>query len=768
MARLLKTFWWMGLVALGVPTAWGYALIGPSAGYPGIPAGFGDAWEVPTIGYNPLPGNGLQTGPKNIGEEYRRNTPVMYYTCDANFDDYFGSNGVYAVDQAFAIFNSLTNVSSYSLQLTEFPLEATSINTTAEALGLTDLKSFTMATMMEQLGLAEPVRYIWDIHNRVVPTGNPPCPAGEVYLLVQRNFDPVPSAPNQLQYSSFVNGTLYSYVIGEACTGPNPLAQALPFAVDPTADTFTAVADALTVADLGTFFTSLTRDDVGGFRYLIGTNNLNVESTGPNTFTFVTNNNSQVFFGTNLALLSAQALTNDAVTLATLFPNIVITATSNTFSNVWVTNLTAYFTNYPLDPIGTPPHVAFATNRTVTVQTLFHHTFANVFSVQAVPGGFITAPLSQIPAPTLAFTTSLTNIVVVTNPPLSPPGTFTIATNSSSKTYLTNANVGEVLILPTNFCQTAILGAQLTNVIPSTNVVVTLTNTAATSNVVGSIISFTASRVDYFTNHAFVVLPITCPTNTTGLRQGIEKMTFIRRDFDSLLSRFFVPITNEYILTTVTNNALLRQRVRRVVTTPDFVFSAADLVPGPAVDPFLPNFFARNLNFNLANIYPGLAGPGTIETPTTITFNKSTPVFQNPLAVGSVPYEEGSQILLQPTWGSFDGTTNAPIVYPNGTSINDLMTQILVQVTPPYLAEGRVGLTYNQQIQVQSSTSTFVGPFTFSLSPGSTPLPPGLGMDSTGHISGIPSTDGFYDFLIRITDSQGVTIDRSVAIKVNP
>jgi len=620
----------------------------------------------------------------------------MYYTCDANFFDYFGSNGVYAVDQAFAIFNSLTNVSSYSQQLTEFPLEATSINGTAEALGLTDLKSMTMTMMMEQLGLAGPTRYIWNIHNRVIPQGNPPCPQGEVYLLVQRNLDPVPSAPNQLQYSSYVNGTLYTYAIGEACTGPNPLAQALPFAVDPTADTFTAVADAISLQNLGAFFTSLTRDDVGGFRYLIGTNNLNVESTGPNTFAFVTNNNSQVFFGTNFQLFAAQALTNDPVTLATLFPNLVITATTNSFSNVWTTNITAYFTNYPFDPVGTPPHIAFATNRTVTVQTLFHYTFGNVFRVQAVPGGFITVPLTQIPAPTPGFTTSLTNIVVVTNKPLSPPGTFTIVTNSSSKTYITNGNFGEILILPTNFCEVAILGTQLTNVIPTTNIVVTATNATAGSNVVGSIISFTASRVDYFTNHAFVVLPITCETNTTSLRQGIEKMTFIRRDFDSLLSRFFAPITNEYILTTVTNNALLRQRVRRVVTTPDFVFSAADLVPGPAVDPFAPNSFARNINFNMANIYPGLAGPGTIETPTTLTFNKSTPVFVNPLTVGSVPYEEGGQTLLL-AWGSFDGTTNAPIVYPNGTSINDLMTQILVQVTPPYLAEGRVGLTYHQQ-----------------------------------------------------------------------
>jgi len=41
-----------------------------------------------------------------------------------------------------------------------------------------------------------------------------------------------------------------------------------------------------------------------------------------------------------------------------------------------------------------------------------------------------------------------------------------------------------------------------------------------------------------------------------------------------------------------------------VVTAPDFLFSAADLVPGPAVAP--PFYFqaTRNLNFNSNNVLP--------------------------------------------------------------------------------------------------------------------------------------------------------------------
>src|SRR5260221_9797941 len=109
----------------------------------------GDAWQSTVIGYGL---DGDLNAPKNLGEEYRRNTPVMYYTYNANFLDYFGSNGVVAVDQAFTIMNeSLTNVNSYSDALTEFPLNSQAVNYQASALGLSDLKSTTLYALMEQM-----------------------------------------------------------------------------------------------------------------------------------------------------------------------------------------------------------------------------------------------------------------------------------------------------------------------------------------------------------------------------------------------------------------------------------------------------------------------------------------------------------------------------------------------------------------------------------------------------------------------------------------
>ena len=234
MRLLIKNFLCVLFLASGLQVSWGFALIGPIGNNPN-PGNFGtgDAWQLPVIGYGLLyassssPGGPVFLGdigaPKNIGEEYRRNTPVIYYTYDANWLGFFGSNGVAAADSAVAIMNNLTNVDSYSTGLTEFPLQSMQINNEASALFLTDVKSVTLHLLVEQLGLAEPERFTWTLHDRFLEP-NTKCPFGEIYLVVQRNFDIVSSPLNQLQYSPYVNDVLYTYSIAEACTGPNPLA----------------------------------------------------------------------------------------------------------------------------------------------------------------------------------------------------------------------------------------------------------------------------------------------------------------------------------------------------------------------------------------------------------------------------------------------------------------------------------------------------------------------------------------------------------------
>jgi hypothetical protein len=58
-----------------------------------------EEWQTPALGYNPL---GADVGaPKNLGEEYRWNVPVITYGFDESFLSYFGVVGVAAVDDAF-------------------------------------------------------------------------------------------------------------------------------------------------------------------------------------------------------------------------------------------------------------------------------------------------------------------------------------------------------------------------------------------------------------------------------------------------------------------------------------------------------------------------------------------------------------------------------------------------------------------------------------------------------------------------------------------
>ena len=94
---------------------------------------------------------------------------------------------------------------------------------------------------MEQLGLAEPERYTWTLHDRFDPPG---CPLTTEYIVVMRNFDVIDSPLNQVQYSPYVNNVLYTYSIAEDCNRHPPewTAITIPFAVDPNAEQYTAVA----------------------------------------------------------------------------------------------------------------------------------------------------------------------------------------------------------------------------------------------------------------------------------------------------------------------------------------------------------------------------------------------------------------------------------------------------------------------------------------------------------------------------------------------
>ncbi len=763
MQQLIKRFLWAGLLVFGLQSARAFSLAGPVGNG-------GDFWQQTVIGYGP-PVDDI--APKNIGEEYRRNVPVMYYTFNANFLDFFGSNGVVAVDAAFATLNKvftnsagqyLTNgVDSYTPDLSTLPLETRHLNFQAQALGLFDLKSWTLALMMKQLGLADPVFYNWTLHDRA-HVGSVACPAGMEYLVVQRNFDVVNSPLNQLQYSPYVNGTLYSYYILEVCTGSPVLAETIPFAVDPLADIFSPVAS----FDLGygTFYTGLTRDDVAGLRYLLTTNNVNTESPPANTLLQNTNfDTQQLLFTADLGALLSSAKTNPPATLTALFPGLVVGNSSFYFSAVSNATVTAIFTNYYGEPAGTPPHLVLATNYTVGPATNYVTSFANVVittnyfansyrtNTQAILQTLTIGPLIGAPAGT-----------TVTNP-------------STQAITLTNVPSGDYYLIPAGTCGFNILSPQPSGYpIPQVTATTNLIASAFTTNAAtGQVFGYSQSLIIYSTNYIFVVNPCTLTASPTALYQGIEGMRFIRADYDSLLSQFFQPITNTITMMSVTNSQLVRLTFQRVVTAPNVLFSAADLATGPSSNPH-PVVFTLSETvpvFDQANILPALAGPGIINPPTEFAFDKVGPVYYNytGLMDGTPYFTETPGIDASDLyygfyflWASYDGTTNDPVVYPNGMSIQNLENNILVQITPTSLPNGTNGAAYTPVTFTATGGAFNYSPApTWSSSslpsaPPSSGLPPGLTLLPSGSLSGTPTKSDTYDFYVIMTDSLGRSV----------
>jgi len=241
-----------------------FSLLGPYA-----------KWMDYTNGYRK---DGDIGGPMNIGQGYRWNVPIVTYAFDQSFLDFFGSNGVSAVEHAIQILNRLPRASS--IVLTNYPLSSERENYPAEAQGLYDLKSVTLSLLLEQMGLAEPTRYVYTLRRTDSFFLQFPYQAEWSdwfipYYIIKRNFD-----PKTLTGSSYVNGTLYGgYVYSWSNSLTLAFADVEEFAVELFSDTHTAVADrgSQYTTFAGHFYSGFTRDDVGGLRYLLRKETVNYE-----------------------------------------------------------------------------------------------------------------------------------------------------------------------------------------------------------------------------------------------------------------------------------------------------------------------------------------------------------------------------------------------------------------------------------------------------------------------------------------------------------
>jgi len=410
--------------------------------------------------------------------------------------------------------------------------------------------------------------------------------------------------------------------------------------------------------------------------------------------------------------------------------------------------VTAYYTNSPFSPVGAPPTLQFATNYDTNIMVAYTRQFANV-----VTNTFSTVGLVTVIDTNLYF------------PPIGFGGYVT--TNTTVTTMLTNIASGDFYI-DTNGCGLQILSNVLTKAIGVTNTL-TVTNApvAGGSNTVASG-TFLLSRtyINWFTNYNLASFPVLCVTNEPSLRRGIEKITFIKTAYDSLLGRFYLPQTNYFSMTTVTNNTNWVQTFQRVANVPDFLFNAQDMMPGPAQPLNQGAQVRRGISFNSANALAGLAGPGVIDPTTQITFNKSGPIYYNVVTNGQYSLDELTAV-QDIMWASYDDSTNPPVLYPNGTSIASLESQILMQVTSLTLPPAHVGVAYTTQLTGTGGKL----PYTWSLAPGSAPPPSWLGstpVPPNGQLSGTPDTPGISSFFVQMTGADGGFTVWQVTLTVLP
>lgn len=262
-AALIRQLILFSLVILPWRQAHAFALLGPyedwmqpSNGFR-VPASFFAAYTPGDIG-----------GPMTIGNGYRWNVPVLTYGFDPSFTNFFGSNGVAAVAGAIQLLNDISSASS--IEVTNYPNNATETNSEAEAQYAIDLQSVALSLFLEHLGFTTPTFSIYIMSNWIPQYG------WDTQNIITRNYD-----PSTLLLTTSVNGNTYNGEIWSGYSFGDDAALIVPILDTsiPPETHISAIADrTLTV---GQFYTGLTADDAGGLRFLYSTNNVNFENLLP-------------------------------------------------------------------------------------------------------------------------------------------------------------------------------------------------------------------------------------------------------------------------------------------------------------------------------------------------------------------------------------------------------------------------------------------------------------------------------------------------------
>jgi hypothetical protein len=140
------------------------------------------------------------------------------------------------------------------------------------------------------------------------------------------------------------------------------------------------------------------------------------------------------------------------------------------------------------------------------------------------------------------------------------------------------------------------------------------------------------------------------------------------------------------------------------------------------------------------------------------------------ITAGSLP----TGLSLNSTTGGISGTptmasglTSVTLMVTDSTGSTATMSFSItvkpaLSFTTVSLTNGKVTVAYSQSL----AASGGIAPYTWSITTGS--LPPGLSLNTaTGAISGTPTTAGTYSFTVKVIDTTGGSITRSLSITVN-
>ena len=163
-----------------------------------------------------------------------------------------------------------------------------------------------------------------------------------------------------------------------------------------------------------------------------------------------------------------------------------------------------------------------------------------------------------------------------------------------------------------------------------------------------------------------------------AVRGGIDYIGMERSDYDALLGVYFEPREYRYNETILTNNRIAFRSLTRTVTQPDIIFDARDLQGGDGTEGWFIWGITSAEGWLNSDALDGITGddygPGVITPSFRISFNTAGAAYLNsPSPFIGVSEEDGIRLLI---WGSFDGSTNDPVVFPVGTSILDLERRV--------------------------------------------------------------------------------------------